>query len=78
MVSDSVTGRRLASASVTGWPENQERPMSPLRALPAQSKNWTMIGRSRPSSCALRATIAGSAVSPTMRRAVSRAPRWRR
>ena len=40
IVSDSVTGRRLASASVTGWPENQERPMSPVRALPAQSKNW--------------------------------------
>ena len=66
-VSSRVTGSRAAITPSTGWLVRKERPQSPRRSRPSQSRYCTYAGRSKPRSWRRRATVAGSASRPSIR-----------
>ena len=70
MTRERVTASLLVSASVTGWPVNQETPRSPWRALDTQSPKRVSSGWSRPSSCFFSSTVSSVADWPRMLRAM--------
>src|SRR5580693_967093 len=64
--SDSVTGKRSATAESTVWFSTRELPNLPCARLRNQDSSCCQIGWSRPSSRRMRSTAAGEASAPAI------------